>query len=827
MNIPESLLAKILAKKCVLFLGAGATRESGGVLGNELGKHIYNTIGDIGIEYKENLAKYTQTLVNSGYRDEIECIVRNRFSSLKPSLSFSKIATIPWKAIYTTNYDDLVEKSYAKQHFYKCIVSSPIVMRETNGGIEIPLYKINGDINTDFNPDIPLVITLNDLRNNKKNNEKMITQLMRDMNDTFIFVGYSFQDENEIITDILDVFQRNERWESVKEKYVILPSISEDIRLELESYKIKYIEGTADSFFALISQEAEKDYLVKLNALKENYSTNELLKNLDAQTLQYVRENFDIYNSDKLYSADGSFYYRGGRADWGIIKEHFDINRNVSFSNATSKDISTSTDSLYLFIEEMFQNSRLQKIKLEGTSVSGKTTALYRCAYDLSTHGFLSLIYKQQSKYKEGLLSTIYDKTKSSFIIFADDIFIDVIEVIKMINEAERNNLPLLFFITTRHSDWENTMSTYNKNVLSPFDATITMTDYFNADEATNFVEKLIDSRIISAQNSYEKNGYIKNFQKSNNIIQILIELIDNTEIDKSISSEYDQLSNQTQYAYGIVSLIYKYGYKTKWEILQRTIESKYPFTWEDFITQILQRDAKGNLYDDELQGIFYILGRHRYICEKIVQIHFGGNFTDELDTLKEIIEACSGVDADEHFMGGLIHAILQDENSFYSSTQLLDLLDFAIDTFENPRNCAFINHLKGEYYLSMNEYHLAIRCFDSNVQNELNEEYSLHSLGKTYYYLAQRENPECGEFRMHMDLAIDKLYTGMKKYNKNEYYYALLISIFSYLQSLDKLSEKNIYFQNEMQTFAINNLGIEAYHTLLANKTASIISME
>lgn len=384
MNIPESLLAKILAKKCILFLGAGATKESGGVLGNELGKHIFNSIGDIGIEYKENLAKYTQLLVNAGYRDEIETIVRSRFSTLKPSSSFSKLSSIPWKAIYTTNYDDLIEKSYQKQHFYKCIVSSPLSMKETNGGVEVPLYKINGDINSDFRPDKPLVITLNDLRNNKKNNEKMISQLMRDMNDTFIFIGYSFQDENEIITDILDAFEKNERWESVKEKYVILPSISEDIRLELQSYKINYIEGTADSFFSLISQEAEKNYFVKLNALKENYSSNELLKNFEAQTLQYIHDNFDIYSSEKLYSADGSFYYHGGRANWGIIKEHFDINRNVKFIKRKSEEISTSTDSLYYFIEEMLQNNKLQKIKLDGTAISGKTTTLYRCAYDLS-----------------------------------------------------------------------------------------------------------------------------------------------------------------------------------------------------------------------------------------------------------------------------------------------------------------------------------------------------------------------------------------------------------------------------------------------------------
>ena len=229
IHIPDSLITRILQKKCILFLGAGATKESGGALGSELGKYIYNQIGDIGIDFKENLGKYTQLLVNAGYRDEIERLVRKRFSSLQPSSSFCNIAHIPWKAIYTTNYDDLVEKAYSKQRFYNYEVKSSLNVDQNIGDVDIPIYKINGDINLPYQPTKPLVITLNDLRNNKKNNEKMISQLMKDMNDTFIFLGYSFQDENEIVTDILDAFQKNERWESVKEKYVILPHISEDV----------------------------------------------------------------------------------------------------------------------------------------------------------------------------------------------------------------------------------------------------------------------------------------------------------------------------------------------------------------------------------------------------------------------------------------------------------------------------------------------------------------------------------------------------------------------------------------------------------------------
>lgn len=59
MKIPESLMSKIMKGKCVLFLGAGATISSGGTLGAGLGKSIYKEIGETGVTYQENLAKYT------------------------------------------------------------------------------------------------------------------------------------------------------------------------------------------------------------------------------------------------------------------------------------------------------------------------------------------------------------------------------------------------------------------------------------------------------------------------------------------------------------------------------------------------------------------------------------------------------------------------------------------------------------------------------------------------------------------------------------------------------------------------------------------------
>lgn len=823
MNIPESLMNRILSGKCVLFLGAGATKESGGALGKELGKYIYDEIGDIGVDYKENLARYTQMLVNSGYRDEIERIIRKRFTDLRPNEKFSLISEIPWKAIYTTNYDDLIEKAYMKQHFYNCIVNPNVAIPQGDVGADVFLYKMNGDINVVYNGDNPLVITLDDLRANELKNEKMIVQLMKDLNDTFIFLGYSFQDENEIVTEILKTFQKCDRWESVKEKYVILPEISEDTELDLRSYRIHYLRGTSDEFFETVSKKSQNDYKVKLRALHNTFSSNIFLKQLQPQMLQYISERFDVFEQGRDYPNDSKNYYRGGQVNWGIVSNHFDISRDVEIREIDGVKKDSTIDSLYLYIKERADKNKLQKILLTGTAVSGKTTAIYRCAYDLMINGMLSMIFKQQANYKEGILSTIYEETKQPFVIFADDIFVDIVEIIKMLNEAQRNNLPLVFILSIRIADWANTLSSYNKSVLCPFDVEITMKDSFNQDEAVVFVDKLIKSGLISTCNAYEKRGYVNKFQNCKNIIQVLIELIDQNRIIDSLSSEYDSLCKETKYAYSIVSLIYRYGIKVRWEVLQRTIARNFEFTWDDFIKKVLRNDAKGNLYEDEIQGNFYIWGRNRYICEMIAQIHFGGNYSDELRALKEVVKSCAGIEQDERFAGSLIHSILQDEKIEYTRDQVLDLLDYSIDILESANNCSFINHMKGEYNLRLNDYSGAIRCFESNVQNKLNEEYSIHSLGKTYFYMAQREDVHSGKYRMYMNMAVDKLFQGVKVYRKNQFYYGLLIQIFQYLHLNGTLSEKDSRVESEVEKIAIANLGKKTYDNLLNEKMVSM----
>ena len=808
--IPSSLKTKILDGRCVLFLGAGATIESGGCTGEELKDYIFCNLGDTGIDNTSSLAYYTQELVEHGYRDEIERVVRNRFKGLKPSDRFCKLTNIPWKAIYTTNYDDLVEKAYEKNHFFNCVVNTATAFNTTYGDVDIPLYKINGDINTHYSLGFPLIITLQDLKDAKKTRKLLLQQLMKDLTDTFVFVGYSFSDQNEIVRDILDELSEDERWESVKDKYVIVPSLSKEASLLLKSYRITPIYSKADEFFAYISEESEKDYTVKLRAQMRRFSNNPIFENADITTKRYFIDCFDFYNESEDYPVDGKAFFNGGFPNWGIIKNQYDISRTVRVVRNTS-DLpiqESTTSTVYREILDVLSDNSQAKIFINGPAASGKSTLIYRLGFDLSKHGQLNLIYKKQAKYKDGLITSIFEVVKSSFVISVDDIYVDFSEIIKLSNEIKRQNLPVALIVTSRNSDWSNVVSAFNRRAFSHFDMIIEMKDTFTKEEAVPFVEKLNQCALVSFSNSYEKRALVRRLTKTNNIVDALFSLTTNNKIENYIAEEFGLLKDETKYAYSIISLVYRYSQKIRWEVLQRTISQSYDFSWESFVENVLNCDAKGNFSEEEIQGSFYLEGRNRFISNLVVKIFFDGDYSKEIEALEDLVDACSRVEHDERFMCGLLNAILKDPQSNYSLEQLASLTDCALDLFINDYAKALINHMKGELYVRNNEYSLAIQCFEANVQNGLNEEYSLQSLGKTYFYKAKAESKGSPLFRLDINKAIEKLLCGLKTFKTNEIYYSTLLLIFEYLKGVQRFSEENEKQENIFLEIACKSIG-------------------
>src|SRR6202035_4114809 len=87
-----------------------SSAPDGGTLAKELAAHFGIDVSDA-----PDLAKVAQIVeIRKGGRAELETFIKRRLTDLEPDEIFSWLTTIRWRAIFTTNYDGVIERAYAK-----------------------------------------------------------------------------------------------------------------------------------------------------------------------------------------------------------------------------------------------------------------------------------------------------------------------------------------------------------------------------------------------------------------------------------------------------------------------------------------------------------------------------------------------------------------------------------------------------------------------------------------------------------------------------------------------------------------------------------------
>jgi hypothetical protein len=110
---PSILCRQIEPENTVLLFGAGSSIPSGGMSGAHLAERIADHFT---IDYDPSLSlSDVSTIVERRYtRPDLISYVRSLISNLAPTGSLLNLPLYDWKSIYTTNYDLLIEKAYAR-----------------------------------------------------------------------------------------------------------------------------------------------------------------------------------------------------------------------------------------------------------------------------------------------------------------------------------------------------------------------------------------------------------------------------------------------------------------------------------------------------------------------------------------------------------------------------------------------------------------------------------------------------------------------------------------------------------------------------------------
>jgi hypothetical protein len=239
VGIPYPLEEAIKSKRAILFIGAGASKESRDVDGNtppnadQLRDILAERFFGMAIPNRDVMAVAEMAIAASGGANFVFEEVRKAFEKFEPSNAHKLIPKFNWRSIATTNYDCLIENAYSAspdklQSIVRFVKDDEPIEEKMQAVINPVQYlKLHGCLDHIFDSDIPLVLSREQYSSYLKNRTRLFDRLKYLAPESvIIFVGYRLDDGH--IRDLIYSLAPNKRprW------YMVNP--------EAESYDIDF-----------------------------------------------------------------------------------------------------------------------------------------------------------------------------------------------------------------------------------------------------------------------------------------------------------------------------------------------------------------------------------------------------------------------------------------------------------------------------------------------------------------------------------------------------------------------------------------------------------
>ncbi|HYO71156.1 MAG TPA: SIR2 family protein [Archangium sp.] len=179
-----------------LFAGAGLSVPAGYVDWKKLLKPLADELR-LDVEQETDLPALAQFAVNEegGNRTAVsQRILEDLTRDVSLTESHGLLARLPIRSVWTTNYDDLLEKAFAREGKRVDIKRRATGLSLTMPDADVTLYKMHGDITEPERA----VITKDDYESYNDGTRQLFTTTLQAelATKTFLFLGFSFTDTN-------------------------------------------------------------------------------------------------------------------------------------------------------------------------------------------------------------------------------------------------------------------------------------------------------------------------------------------------------------------------------------------------------------------------------------------------------------------------------------------------------------------------------------------------------------------------------------------------------------------------------------------------------
>lgn len=439
----------------MLFLGAGASKEATDEAkntppdANELRDLIAQEFFKKEMKNRDLMQVAEMAIGVSGGRPQVYQYIKTILEPFKISKTHECISTYQWKMICTTNYDLILEESYANNEqrvqnivpFVKDAQPIDNLLRESENGVQY--IKLHGCLNHVFDADCPLILS-QEQYNSFSKNRKFLFNRLEDAaaQSVVLFAGYRLDDAHlrRLVYDLPS--DQRPRW------YMISPGAeAEDIHF-WSSKNIEIIPTTLGEFMralnadipALMRAVPVPDEVKEL-AIRTHYARPALESTRLNTTLQ--NDLVHVHAGMPTTEQDPRKFFSGHDTGWGGILNDLDVRRKVEervLLDVIIEDTAAPEPELHV---------------LRGSGGAGKSIALKRIAFDAATElESLCLWLRRGCSISHDALSELHALTQRPIYLFIDEIALHLEQVSELLNSARQNRVPLRIIGAERDSDW-------------------------------------------------------------------------------------------------------------------------------------------------------------------------------------------------------------------------------------------------------------------------------------------------------------------------------------------------------------------------------------
>ena len=455
MEIPAPLVSQINEGKVILFLGAGASigaKSKNGAfapVGQELARLLADRFLD-GKERERPLNIVAEYAISINDLIPVQSYIKELFEELDPASFHELIPTFRWGAIFTTNYDLVVEKAYVScknkaQGIVPTVKNTDNFDHLIRTTDTIPYIKLHGCINHSEDESIPMILTIDQYVDHLKNRHLLFNRIEDlGLEYTFVFIGHGLEDPDirHALLKLGDNFDKRPRF------YSVTPDVTDMDKALWEKKKITTLKGTFEEFLTELDGKIDKE-LRKFSREKHQHEvegrfvtglslSSEVVSFLEAD-LTYVRPNLPTQN----YSAQD--FYKGVSSGWDAIQKNYDSSRILT-DNILSDVI---------LIEESERSNISDFYLVKGHAGSGKSILLKRLAWDAAIdYQKLCLFWDSNSKIDSSSIFEIVDNCGERVFLFVDRCSYHVGDILYLIRRAVSHNAKLTIIANERSNEW-------------------------------------------------------------------------------------------------------------------------------------------------------------------------------------------------------------------------------------------------------------------------------------------------------------------------------------------------------------------------------------